>query len=80
MAVDTTNLKQHDGNYVVTYQNGIFELLKRTVTINKQRYIIAGLVPLYWNYFIQNNYLHKQFGPFRSIDKLYQLSNDKLMQ
>src|SRR6476661_4755217 len=51
MAVNPTELKQPSGNYVVKYQNGIFELLKRSVTINNQQYIIAGLVPLYWNYF-----------------------------
>jgi two-component system nitrogen regulation sensor histidine kinase NtrY len=76
MAVNTTDLKQNSGNYVVHNQNGVFELLKRTITIDKQQYIIAGLVPLYWNYFIQNNYLHSQFGSFKRIDKLYQLSNN----
>ena len=77
MAVNTDELKEHDGSYLVKYQNGEFELLKRTITIKNQRYIFAGLVPLYWHYnFIQNNYLHSQFGSFKSIDKLYKISNN----
>jgi len=76
MAVDTSDLNQRNGNYVVKYQNGLFELLKRTVTIKNNRYIIAGLIPLHWQYFIQNKYLRPQFAAFNAIGKLYQLSDD----
>lgn len=77
MAVNKSQLARSDGNYVVKYQNGLFELLKRTVSVNKKKYIIAGLIPLHWQYFIQNHYLRSQFGSFRSIDKLYKLTNNQ---
>ena len=78
MAVNTNDFKDHDGNFVVQHQNGLFELLKRTITLKNEKYIIAGLVPLYWHYSsVENNYLHSQFGSFKSIDKLYRLSTDR---
>src|SRR4051794_11917589 len=77
MVVNKSQLSRSNGDYVLKYQNGLFELLKRTVTVNKKQYIIAGLIPLHWQYFIQNHYLHSQFGTFRSIDKLYQLTDNQ---
>ncbi|TKK69284.1 HAMP domain-containing histidine kinase [Ilyomonas limi] len=76
MAVDKNDLTKSDGNYVVKYQNGFFELLKRTVVINNRPYTIAGLIPLYWQYFIHNKYLRSQFASFGNIDKLYRLSSN----
>lgn len=76
MTIDVKDLHKKDGNYVVKYHNGWFELLKRTVTVNKKPYIVAGLVPLYWEYFIQNNYLNPQFASFNTLGELYRLSSD----
>ncbi len=77
MAVHEQDLLQGDGNYVVNYQNGLFELLKRTITIHKTKYVIAGLIPLHWQYFIQNSHLRAQFANFKGIEKMYRLTTNR---
>ncbi len=77
MAVEPAGLAQPDGSHVIKYQNGLFELLKRTITVSDSQYIVAGLIPLHWQYFIENKYLHAQFATFNGIDKLYELTGNK---
>ena len=76
MSVNVSDLKMADSISVVKYPNGLFELLKKKVTVNGQLYIVAGLVPLHWQYFIENAYLPPQFAGNTGIDKLYRLSNN----
>lgn len=74
MAVNPLDLKRADGNYAVYYSNGLFELIKRNIAYNKEAYIVAALLPLRWNYFIQNDYLQSGFTRFPAIENLYELS------
>ena len=76
MQVNNNDIKLPDSCRVVSYPNGLFELLKKKVTVNGHPYIIAGLIPLHWQYFIQNKYLPAQFGGTVHIDKLYRLANN----
>ncbi len=76
MFVNNADLKSPDTAKMVKYQNGMFELMKKTVAVKGQTYIIAALIPLHWQYFIQNKYLPSHFAGDNRIDKLYQLSTN----
>ena len=76
MAVNPADLKGADSAVTVKYPNGVFELLKKKVMVNGRLYIIAGLIPLHWQYFIENKYLPAQFAGNSNIDNLYRLSNN----
>ncbi len=76
MMVNTSDLKLPDSILTVKYPNGLFELQKKKVLVNGRPYIIAGLIPLHWQYFIENKYLPSQFAGVNNIDKLYRLSDN----
>lgn len=76
MSVNTPDLKKQDSVLVVHYPNGLFELLKKKISVKGQPYIIAGLIPLHWQYFIENNYLPSQFAGVAHLDKLYRFSDN----
>ncbi|MDQ2753237.1 MAG: hypothetical protein M3R72_09475, partial [Bacteroidota bacterium] len=76
MMVNTSDLKLPDSIITVKYPNGLFELLKKKVLVNGKPFIIAGLIPLHWQYFIENKYLPSQFAGVTNIDKLYRLSDN----
>ncbi len=76
MEVNPADLKLPDTVRAVKYPNGLFELLKKKVVVNGQPYIVAGLIPLHWQYFIENSYLPPQFAGVDGLDKIYRLSDN----
>ncbi len=76
MSASPADIKAPDSVMVVKYSNGLFELLKKKVIVNNKLYVIAGMVPLHWHYFIQNKYLPSRFAGPMHIDRLYRLSNN----
>jgi two-component system nitrogen regulation sensor histidine kinase NtrY len=75
MSVQPEDLNKPDGYYAVKYKNGFFELLKKTIIFQKQQYIIAGMVPVYWDYSIENSYVQKTFA-VPNVEKRYNVSTD----
>ncbi len=65
-----------DGNYFKTYQNGDFELIKKTVTLDNQQVICIGILPIRWHYFIENKYLNSSFIDAVEIEDFYEITND----
>ena len=76
MSVDVNDLKSPDSAFAVNYANGLFELVKKKVLVNGRMYIIAGLIPLHWQFFLENKYLPSQFAGSGNINKLYRLSTN----
>ena len=76
MAVNINDLKSPDSAFAVQYLNGLFELVKKKVLVNGRMYIIAGLIPLHWQYFMENKYLPLQFAGASNINRLYRLSTN----
>jgi signal transduction histidine kinase len=72
--VDEVN--KQDGTYFVDYQNGQFQLIKRTVTLQNKTILLLALVPVRWDYFIENKYLHKQFAAFPGLENRYTIVDD----
>ena len=76
MAINISDISRADGNYPVDYQNGLFELLKRSVFVNGKEYVIAGLIPLHWSYFIENKYLQRHFAGIQGLEKNYYITSE----
>jgi len=77
MAVNAADVLKVDGNYGLHYADGFFELIRRTAELNGKKYIVAGLVPVYWNYLIENKYLKSEFAGYPGIENQYEISTEK---
>lgn len=76
MSVSPDQLLLPDGVHTVSYQNGLFELLKHSFVKNGRNYLFIGLLPIHWDYFIENKYLRREFASYPNIEKLYTISPD----
>ncbi|MFY8003652.1 MAG: hypothetical protein ACOVNR_02370, partial [Chitinophagaceae bacterium] len=65
-AVDTTQL--------VSYTNGSYVLKKRKIILNGKQWLLVGLIPVKWHFFIENKYLQTNFAEFPGLTKQYDLS------
>jgi two-component system nitrogen regulation sensor histidine kinase NtrY len=59
---------------MVINQNGEFILLRDTIHLRGQDYIVAGLLPIRWAYFIENKYLKAGFAGSPRIEQQYIIS------
>ena len=71
MAVNMEDLNKPDGKYMVNNQNGYFEFLKKSLHKNNNTFIIAGLIPVQWHYFIENEYLQTHFAALPKLGNTY---------
>ena len=69
------DLSKQDGSYLVSYQNGIFEFVKTSFTKNHANYFFVMLVPIRWQYFMQNEYLQPHFAVNEEIGKGYEIDS-----
>ncbi|QEC67224.1 GHKL domain-containing protein [Panacibacter ginsenosidivorans] len=75
MSIQANDLKRPDGFHAVKYKNGFFELLKKTVVVDKREYVVAALVPVYWDYSFESNDVQKRFA-VPGLEKGYAISKD----
>jgi signal transduction histidine kinase len=64
-----------DGEYMESLPNGQFELIRRKVSLKETNLLICALVPIRWDYFIENDYLKKGFVDQPNIEKNYKISS-----
>ena len=76
MAVALNDLYNADGNYIVNYQNGVFEFIKKTIVWNKTTYFFCSLIPVHWQYFLQNEYLKSSFAVHQEIGNTYKITDN----
>ena len=69
------DLHKKNGNYFVHYQNGSFELIKKTIVENNQQYVFAAMIPVRWDYFIENKYLNAGFEGFARLNGQYEITD-----
>ena len=74
MSVTLGDLSKPDGKYFVHYQNGEFELVKTSVTKNNTNYFFVTLIPIRWQYFMQNEYLQPHFAVSEAIGNEYEIT------
>lgn len=58
----------------LTLGNGTFEFCKKTIQVNNTSITIACLIPIVWEYFIENDYLKKSFVGVPDMEKKYEVS------
>lgn len=75
MAVEQPDLSRPDGSYLVNYQNGTFELVKFSLVKQSVHYFFITLIPIRWQYFMQNEYLQPHFAVSEAIGNDYQISS-----
>lgn len=76
MAVEQGDITKPDGSYIVYYQNGVFELVKKTISKQNRDYYFISLIPIRWQYFMQNEYLQPKFAVNEEISNNYELTFD----
>ena len=74
MAINNEDLKKADGNYPVFYQKSFFELLKKTIQKNNHKYVIVGLIPVHWDYSIEDENVQSRFAAYPQLEKSYTIS------
>lgn len=67
------DLAKQDGNYFVNTSSGQFELIKKTLFINKDVIVFISYLPIKWSYFIENKYLQKKFDGLNFKDNSIEL-------
>lgn len=76
MFVENAELTRQDGSYAVRHQNGSFELIKKTFHNRGTKYIICGLIPVEWKYFLENEYLQTQFAVDADLSAAFELTDN----
>ncbi len=74
MSVNTDDLKKQDAGFVVHYQNGYFELIKRKINCGNNQYLIAALVPIQWQYPQESKYLKSGFAGITGTGENYSIT------
>ncbi|MFL9483303.1 sensor histidine kinase [Chitinophagaceae bacterium LWZ2-11] len=77
ISIPPEDINKKDSNYYVTYQNGDFEVIRKTLSVNNEKIVGIGVIPIRWDYFIQNKYLTKEFAGYKGLDEQYEITNDK---
>lgn len=67
------DLAKPDGKHYVSYNNGKFEFVKKTVLLKGRQVIVAGVIPLHWDYFFKNNYLQSGYPTLPDVENSYDL-------
>lgn len=71
MMLNDTDVQIADGYYPFKGQNGFFELLKKNIHYDNANYVAAALIPIKWQYFIQNKYFTNSFANNDVLDNRY---------
>ncbi len=74
MSAEPQDILKPDGSYLVNYQNGIFELVKASLKRQNVHYFFITLIPIRWQYFMQNEYLQPHFAVSEAISNDYEIS------
>ena len=75
--INELDISLSDTNYLVKYENGVFEIVKKIYKANSQTFLLVGMIPIKWDYFIKNKYLNADFDKFNWLDKCYEISDSK---
>ncbi len=73
--ISAADLQQPDGYNFVVRQNGEQEIIRKSISLGGQdSLLLMAVIPLHWEYFINNKYLRKDFDGFPSLDEQYEIS------
>ena len=63
-----------DGSFTITTSNGLYQYVKRTIHIDNSLCILTAMMPIHSAYFIETDYLKKQFAASAGIESKYTIS------
>lgn len=75
MYYEPAELALPEGYHFVTHRNGEFELVRKNIRHRGQLYTIFALIPIRWNYFIENKYLRTHFAGFDHLEEQYEITD-----
>ncbi len=68
------DINETDSSYIVNYENGTFEIIRKKIGVNKNLLLIAA-VPIKWQYFIKNKYLPSKFCGLNGYEKYFEITD-----
>jgi len=74
-SLSASELQYEDGSYSSIHQNGHFELIKKTYSIGQKQIVVVAIIPVLWDYFIENKYLQKDFEGYAQLDEQYEITD-----
>lgn len=76
MAVPLKDVLLPDGKYFVHYKDGYFLLMRTSVHYDSDTYIICNLIPVYWQFSIENENIRSRFAVTPQIKLNYGVSTE----
>ena len=76
--LNNEDLKRKDSSYFISSQNGDFELIKHSFKKDEHTYLLIGMIPIRWSFFIRNKYLQTDFADNPGLDEQYEISTDPI--
>ena len=73
--VKTEELVYPEGEYFISHQNGDFEMLIHKIQYQHKNFLLVGMIPIRWDYFIENKYLKSGFDGFPDLHKQYEIAS-----
>lgn len=74
MSVKEKHILWPDGKYFVHYDDGYFVLIKSTIQREEKKYFIINLIPVYWQFAIENENIQSRFAVTPQIKLNYEIS------
>jgi two-component system, NtrC family, nitrogen regulation sensor histidine kinase NtrY len=71
---DYNQLLLPDGKHIIKQQNETARYIKKTIQIQNTKFEITCIIPIYFNYFIETDYLKKEFVANKNIALQYDIS------
>lgn len=71
MNVSQQDLRLPDGYYPIRANNGLFEMLKKTIPTKTGDFLVVAMIPIRWTYFIESKYFRNSFAHAPDLDGMY---------
>ena len=78
MNVSDQDLALPDGYYPILANNGLFEMLKKTLVHKGERFSVVAMIPIRWTYFIESKYFRNSFAHSPDLDGIYYIDKTGL--
>ena len=64
------------GGGLVKLSNGHFDCIRRELIVGGRRSLVCALIPIRWDYFIENDYLRKGFAGAPGAERYFRITDD----
>ncbi len=74
MSISKEDFTRPDGEYATIYRKSYFVLIKKTFNKDGHEYLLYGLIPVHWQYEIEDKILQKRFAANSELEKNYEIN------